>query len=445
MTWQAAQPIREDIWWHLRLGSDFWEGRPLSDPGQFGPFSTDSWVPTQWLTQMLMSVANQFFALDGLSWLFGVALVSLVGTVYLSSRTFGGPLAAAVATGVAIIGMSASLSPRPHMVTYVFVAATLGAWLRALHNGTRPWWLIPLTWVWACAHGMWFIGPVIGMAVAIGAAFDQPKRLPPRSMAIPVLSALVALATPVGPKLVTAPFAVSDVSGLISEWQPPDFRSAGPAVTVFMLLLIIVNWSRGGRSVSWVEIGLFSLALGWTLLAARTVTVGAIIAAPLFANSLQMWMDRPVTNPRPREKLSVWASAAGWLATLAVVLAATNNRPVNLPSSIGAYLDELPAGSVVFVPDTLGGWIMWEYPQLRPVVDGLTESYSLDYWSEVLGAASAAPGWKVFIERAEVRVALIPSSFPLAEALTDQLSWIEVARDGEFVLLVTPELSAGVL
>lgn len=442
VVWQAAKPIREDVWWHIRLGLDFWEGRSLSRPGQFGAFSVDSWVPTQWLTQMAMSKSYEMFGLDGISWLFGAALATLVVVLYLASRNVGGTLAAALATGVAVIGMSASLSPRPHMVTYIFVAATLGAWLKAAAHGKNPWWLVPLTWIWACAHGMWFIGPVTGLVLTLGARLDKSGRIRTNAIWIPLLSALVALATPVGPRLITAPFAVSGVSRLISEWQPPDFRSVGPATTALMILVVIFSWSREGREASWVEIGILAQALGWTVLAARTVAIGAIFAAVLFASVLQRWISRPNKRPSPSETVSVWASSAAWLAILVLLLTTTTNRPENVPTSLGTHLERIPAGSVVFVPDTLGGWIMWEYPHLLPVVDGLTESYSLEYWSGLLGAASAAPGWKAFIERTDSRVAVLPSRFPLVDALTDRLQWIKVAQEGDFVLLEHPNLSA---
>ena len=65
---------------------------------------------------------------------------------------FSPPLLATVAGWV---GAGGSLSPRPQVFGFILLAVSLAAWLRTERDGRIRWWLLPLTWLWACVHGTW--------------------------------------------------------------------------------------------------------------------------------------------------------------------------------------------------------------------------------------------------------------------------------------------------
>ena len=101
---------------------------------------------------------------------------------------------------------------RPQVLSYLLVAVTTAAWLRGPRDRRAPWWLVPLTWVWAMCHGMWPVGIVIGVVAVVGLALDRRATRAPRWpgwLAVPVASALVSLLTPVGPGLFGAVLQVS--------------------------------------------------------------------------------------------------------------------------------------------------------------------------------------------------------------------------------------------
>ena len=75
-----------------------------------------------------------------------------------------------------MVGASLSLTPRPHLVSFLFLAITLHAWLGTARDLRPRWWLIALGWVWACSHGMWLLGPMVGLAVIGGLLLES--RLP---------------------------------------------------------------------------------------------------------------------------------------------------------------------------------------------------------------------------------------------------------------------------
>ena len=92
--------------------------------------------------------------------------------------------------------LSQSLSLRPHLRLLRPRGRHDAAWLRTADDGRARWWLVPLTWLWACSHGMWFVGVVIGV-VALARARSSTGRARGRAwlrLALVPLASLAAAA-----------------------------------------------------------------------------------------------------------------------------------------------------------------------------------------------------------------------------------------------------------
>ena len=144
--------------------------------------------------------------------------------VFGACRRLGGVLPVRAGHRRALVGASLSLSPRPHLVSFLFLAITLHAWLGTARDLRPRWWLLALSWVWACSHGMWLLGPMVGLAVIGGLLLE--RRLPTgrlaRLLAVPVGSVVAAALTPAGPGLVLVPFTTRGTSQqYIAEWGVP--------------------------------------------------------------------------------------------------------------------------------------------------------------------------------------------------------------------------------
>ncbi len=110
------------------------------------------------------------------------------------------------------------------MLSYLLVAVTAAAWLSAARSGRTPWWLVPLTWLWACCPAGGPIGLAIG-GVAVGRlrAGAGPAVDPGRPRAaVVVLSAAATLVTPVGLRLLGAVLAVDERRELFGGGGRPD-------------------------------------------------------------------------------------------------------------------------------------------------------------------------------------------------------------------------------
>lgn len=438
VTRQAARPITDpDSFWHLRLGALIRQNGDLNAGGAWAIIDGQPWVPTQWLPEVVAASLENRFGLAGVAWLFGVGLVALTLAVYVMCRKESGLTAAAVATGLTVAGMSASLSPRPHMVTYLFLVITVVAWMQTSRDLRPRWWLIALTWIWACSHGMWFTGVIAGLAVVIGIAIDgrTSRRRLALLAAVPLGSLAAAAVTPVGPRLLLAPVAVSGVGDFIAEWQPPAFTTLGPAITMLMIATVIGTWARHSRPTPWPQLLLLGVSIGWTLLAARTVTLGAIIVAPLTAAAIQTWLKRPA-EPRARSEIGLLLTFASiCLMVLALVVPRTSEQPAGMPTDLNDELAALPADSVILNSYEVGGWLRWEHPQLHPVVDGLTEAYSTEHLLRYGQVTSVSSGWDQAISSWQPEYAVIGEGSPLATALLERMEAEPITSGQGYVLL----------
>jgi hypothetical protein len=430
LAFRAAGPITDpDTWWHLRLGAEFRGGWSLSSPGRLSPFARQAWVPTQWVFEVFASLLVDAFGLAGVAWLTGVGVLVLAAALFAACRQEGSTLAASVSAMLGLLGVTASIAPRPQLVSFTLLALFTAAWLRTGRDLRLRWWLIPLTGIWACCHGMWFTGPLTGLAVVLGLALDHKLTLKQclRLLSVPILGVCAAAITPVGPKLLLAPVAVSRAAPFIMEWQPPDFRSPAPLVTALMLMMIVMTWSRISR-VCWSHILLLGLAFGWTALSLRTVAIGAVMAAPLLSAAMHTWItNRPTLPMVKRERFGVTAGLA--VGAVVVTIIAPNRSVYDppVPAEVNSALSRLPASTVVFNEYALGGWLEWKHPNLCPVIDTLADAYGPTYLTHYVDAVRLGPGWEAFLRRTGARYALLNPSSPLALELRRHWGWRLVA------------------
>ena len=442
LTVRAAQPLdNADTWFHLRVGHELWGPWSLQHPGRLSSFATSPWLPTQWSTEMLAARVEDWWGLPGVAWLFGALCIGFVAAVYLLCRGQGGPLPAVIAASLAMIGAVPALSARPQVVSLLLVAVVVGSWLRTSRTMRVPWHLVPLTWVWATAHGLWSAGVVIGLVCWLGVVLDRRpgRRTALRLLAVPVLSVVAACLTPLGPALLTSQLAVGQRTGLIAEWGATSFRTGPAFVVALMIGVVVLLWARG-RQVAWLPLLLLLLGCAWTVLVTRMVSVGAVLVAPVLAGALQDLLGPrvPWARVRRRELAVVAAGLVACLAALAVAVPRTADRPADVPDGFSSRLAALPAGSAVAVEDLTGSWLEWRFPELDPVIDGMLDAYPVDRIQAFVDWTEVTPGWQQYLRRSGARVAVLVDGSSLTAALQDQLGWRVVDRDGRWVYLVAP-------
>jgi hypothetical protein len=432
---RSAAPVRDaDTFWHLASGRQILHGGGLVGPDPLSPFTLSPWIRHAWLPDLGFHVLD---ALGGPS-LLAVALPVMtavtVVVLYRVLRTFGGRLLSCVLLALTFLTMTGSLSLRPQVLSFAGTAAVTGLWLVWARGGRSPWIAVPLTWVWACCHGLWLLSPVIGAAVLAGAALDRRSV---RGLGRPALvvcaTGVVGALTPVGPALLLAPLQVRAVAPYIQEWQSTSLTSLPMCALWAILLLDLLASLRLRRRPSFSHLALVTLSLLMGVTAARTVGIAGIIAACASMETLQRSL--PLTRePWTRSELgqSVAASAVGVLLGGTLIWAAPQSV-VGYPEAPFRTLQAAPAGTVVCAEYEVGSWLLWRHPGIVPSIDGRTEIYTAEQLEEARAFAGAAPGSLSPIREATgCRYAAVHTSGDAAAMLRKTYRQVEV--DGELAL-----------
>jgi hypothetical protein len=437
LTRQAARGLSDpDAPWHVVAGRELTTTWQFAGPDPLSDFGHRPWILTQWLPELAMAGAYRLGGLPAVTWLASLGTLTLCVVVYFVSRRWGGHLGAVIAAGLAALGAAGSLSPRPQVAGLILLVTTVGAWLATARDHRARWWLLPLTWVWACCHGTWVLGPSVGVVVVAGLlAHRSLSRAQLGRLVAAVLGCAAAgLATPLGVRSIESITAVQAVSPYIEEWRRASLTSPSTLVSLLMAAIVLLA-ARRTTLPRWVTLGLVAFALLWTLWHQRTVAVGALVLAPLVAESLSVLIGRERPPVDRIERVAVGGALVACLA-LAGLLAATGpSEMVGVPHQTDDALEALPAGSTVFNTDTLGGWLMLDHPAIRQTFDTRVEVYGPAAIKNYFTIMQTRPGWQRHFDELDPDAALIADSAPLARALQDQRGWTVTARGDGYLLL----------
>ena len=224
----GIRPVSDpDTWWHLKTGAYVLSDWRFDGPDPWVPFSSRPFVLTQWLPEVVAEKGYSVFGLPAVAWLRCAAMLALLSALVWAARQAADAVPAIMTALAGLLGTGGSLSERPQLVSFVLLAITVGAWWKTAGDLRPRWWLAPLTFLWACSHGLWGIGVLIGLTVIGGLALDRrlDRRTAAKLLAVPVLSVAAAALTPVGPRLLLTPFQVSsNAAQFVQEWQPTNVR-----------------------------------------------------------------------------------------------------------------------------------------------------------------------------------------------------------------------------
>jgi hypothetical protein len=439
----GVRPVSDPSpWLHLKIGAFLLNGGRFGMPDPWAPFATRTYVPTEWLPAIVGQEIYRAFGLPGIAWLRCAGILGLLCALMWSTRRSADSATSALVSLVALIGASEALTERPQLVGFVFLAVAVGAWWHTGLDLKPRWWLVPMTWLWACCHGLWIVGIGLGLVCIAGLLVDH--RLTSRGqmiklLAIPVASLAAAGLTPLGPGLLLSPLSVGkNANAFVGEWQASSFHDPAALVTLAMFGLVLLSWVRGRRQPPWWQIALLLTGVVATLAATRLIAMGAVIAAPLLAQEIQLYRNRPASRPARRSR-SAWAGLiVVALLCAAPLSAARAQSPAAVPQALSRQLSAIPSGTVVLADGNISGWLFWADPGVRPVLDPRIEIYPPAHIRAFISAMAAGPGWEQFVSRTGARYALVLSDSAIAAALVERAGWTRSGKDAGYVLLRAP-------
>lgn len=437
-----TQPVEDpDTFWHIRTGAYLQDHWTFIGPDPFGAGASKPWSLNQWLPELAMNWADSIGGLGAVVWLFDLGLIALALFVWIACRRRSSSLVSSIVLVIVVVAMAGSLSPRPQLVTFALTALTADVWLRTAVDRRPRWWLIPLSWAWACSHGMWFLGPVVGLVVLLGMALERPKQIRrlAKLLVIPLASVPVAALTPAGPAIVLSPLQVSEVTQYIQEWQPSE-SSYPPFVAALVLVtVLVVHASRTREGRRWTTVLLGLLATFFILRYGRTIAVAAVILAPLVAQALQE-MTRTVRERVTRREKFNLIGLPGAALVVAAMMSPALAIPAVGPNALGPELDALPAGTVICNDWGDGGWLIYEQPNVRVTMDSRVEIYSTQHIEDYLKLLRGRPGWQKYVSDNGCEYGLFGKDESAAEVMTLS-GWQMVAAADDYVLMKAPRAS----
>ena len=449
----AVRPIGDPSpWLHLKVGAFLAEGGRFGLPDPWAPLASHAFVPTQWLPSVVTAELYPHLGTALIAWerAAGITLLALAVLVWASTMTRA--WVAVSLTAAAVFAAWPSLTERPQLAGFVLLVPVLAAWWRTASDHKARWWLVPLTWLAASVHGVWATGAAIGGIIGLSVILSGrvPRRAALRLLGLLAACAVAAACTPIGPRLLLTPFAVSGQGRqFVQEWMPSSVRSPHVLVALALLAVAWLCWVGRSRRMPGWHVVLVIVACALALTMERTVAIAALVAVPLTATAVEAALrDREQAaagsapaGDIPRTAGTRWWWVASALAGLLIAVPVSAQRAgtaTGVPSGLAAQLQALPEDTRVLVDGDISGWVMFTAPQLRPVYDLRVESYSATQVEHFIGAMSADPGWQRYVDDGGVSVALVRSDSPVSAALTEQNRWSEAGRDGGLVLLKAP-------
>jgi hypothetical protein len=472
-----------DTGWHIRTGE--WilkNGRvPATDLFSFTK-AGQPWFAWEWLSDVLMAVVH------GHSGLAGIVLVSLlvVGAtsvcVYRNTLDESGHRVVAIAlTGLAMAASTIHWLARPHLVTPLF--AVVFCWVlsrverRANNEGLLSV-LPPLTILWVNLHGGFFVGIVLLITYAIGAAAGELVQGTRRNAWVRARKylftagacAITSLLNPYGYRLhvhVAQYLGASFYLQRISEFQSIDFHSFTAAYfeTLLVLAIAAAVWHLGtGRLVhvllllSWSHLALFS---------ARNIPIFAVVSAPGIGLAMREWLEYMGSCHPLHWPGKIDASLADLETGLRFIATSHNQGRWHLAPCFGVFVlalllihpgrvktfrpefdrNRFPVDAATFLSQESGPRIRlyssWQWGgyliyRLRPSFsvfdDGRTDFYGPAFVEQGLLAWDACPEWANILARYRVNAALLPVDSVLAAVLRERQDWKPVYQDQVAVL-----------
>jgi hypothetical protein len=382
-----------DMWWHLKLGEIIWTTHviPRAD---FFSYTTNhhSWIPHEWLSQLLIYSAYQTGGYSGLMIWLSLLTSALLITGYGLCWLYSGNAKVAFLGALTMwIFATTGLAIRPQMVGYLLLVVEL----LLLHLGqTRsPRWffgLPPLFAIWVNCHGSFFLGLVVSGIYLFSSSFHfrtgsllssdwgHHRRL---TLTLALILSITALfLNPVGLKQILYPLdtILHQSVGLnsVDEWQP--LRLSNPrgvallAVVGCIFLVIIARRSE----LLLHELLVLTLGIWLAVSHQRMLFVFGILVGPILSRLLAAsWegynreRDRPAPNI-----LFITASLliAFWMFPdiRDLTRQVQEQSPVKAVAFIKTHLSGRMLNDYAY-----GGYLIWAAPNQPVFIDGRADVF----------------------------------------------------------------------
>jgi hypothetical protein len=439
-----------DSYWHVLIGREILATHHFSNLGtSWALYSPPhSWITSQWLAEVSMAKAQQWFGWSGLLWwrlFFTLALIAVSVWALLRRAR---PMVGALIFLVSFVPIVGGLQERPLLIAFVFCA-----WLGAVASDALydrplpPWWAFGLlTFAWAQVHGMWVLAPGVVVLIALGHWADLGRAAWPKLKNYAVLGAVGVVAgclSPVGVKGLILPLTFTHSTNAISEWQPTSLWDAGYTSLLVLLVILIWSWSRRRDQTPRVVLIFVLVMYVFSLTAARNVIPVLLLVGPFTAIYLSRALGPRRAKTTAREGailvgLCVLVAALG-LGYVIARYATTDPLQNTKPLAIAEHLQTLPGDKRILNSYNASGVLAAFGGQgVQLAIDGRSDRYGNDYIDKYIQMQDLQGDWQPFFRWVNPNYAVLTTQSPMALYLTEVQHWSTEQTANGYSLLKPP-------
>lgn len=425
-----------------------------------------SLTTTEWLSEALYAVPYLFMGLNGVALLAAILIAVTITLIFRETVTQSNSyLVAGLLVFLATAATFFHWLARPHLFSWLVFAIWVPAMDRVVRGENLPIWQFPLIMlIWANLHGGFIVGFLVWFAYLAGwiveylfnkdirPTTDNFKRL----LAVGGLSFLVSFVNPSMLKLWSNVFGHVGDSTLMQQqidWRSPDFHA--PNVWPFLLLIALMLLALAIQKRK-PSVGQLFLLIGLTLLglySVRNIPFFVIACSPIIGRLLGLRLaDSKIFGNISKTIHTMQTTLRGMTWSLLTVIWAAaallsgqrfdsgkignTFNPDQFPVHAADWLAANPQTGNMFNEFTWGGYLLYRFwPEQRVFIDGQTDFYGAELVNEYLTTLRVQNGWQDILQKYDISWAIIPTDFPMVEALQDKLDWQIIYQDNTTTIL----------
>jgi hypothetical protein len=456
--------IDSDLGRHLAIGQHILNARTIPTENVFSHTLTGAERPPyEWLTQVVFALAYRAAGLDGI--VLAVTLIIAVTFTFLyvqASRWSGLPLTSLFLTILAVSASSLHWLPRPHVITFLFLAILLER-LEAVQSGKFvPIWQFPVLMLfWVNFHGGFIFGFLVWFAYLAGWVWDKwiKKSKPDRAIWQQLwrgfmLAVIASVLTPDG--LGSWRAVLNNRSRYILsqtvETMPPGITQVGTWPFFILVILSVVFLFNARKQVKASHVFLLGGLAGMGLLMARNIPLFAIATTPVLSlwakeslRTRNKWIaleDRISGLQKPLQGY-FWPALLG----LALILTIVGRQVVRedalfhfdervFPVQAADWLEKHPQSGRMFNEFNWGGYLLYRlWPDQRVFLDSQTDFYGETLMREYEQVMTAAADWETVLAFYDVSWVILPQNARLSKVLQEFAPWEMIYKDETAIIM----------
>jgi len=454
--------IDSDLGRHLTLGNYILDHRVVPTRDLFSHTQAgQARPPYEWLSQVVFALTYHLLGLDGVILLTAI----IIGITFLllfqhSNRISQFPLMTLMITLLSAVATSIHWLPRPHIVTFLFLAIWIDKLERLRNEKKTSLYTFPAAMLfWANLHGGFIFGFLALSAYFAGWLWDKWHgnaniQTGKNFFLAGIFSLAASIITPDLWRNWEA--VLNNRSAFIlsrtTETMPPDFFSLAISPYAILLVLVAIFAWINRRNLSASHVFLLGGLVLMSLLMARNIPLFAIACAPILAEWISRKLSLSTQWINLEKRFANLSTSNRWyVAPLITVIVAfgyfaynhSNNKPIFqfnpqvFPVQAVDWIESNPIEGRMFNDFNWGGYLLYRlWPQHRVFLDSQSDFYGEPLMREYEIISIARGNLKDLFVKYHIMWAIIPFNSPLAKALATDSDWKSVYQDSVAIIFI---------